>query len=476
MNDQNRQAWEQYEPSAGTTTRPLPPLPQQQPHQYGANSRHIRRGSEDVFTHVYDAPIDHNNVPHSIPLSTMEMGNDLAETKSLQSQIGALIPTARTNVLREVLKLLLNSQSLASVTATEPLCNFQHAPINPAVDFAPTMQHASDPLLGMAHVAWHSNQDTPAGVQCEWMPSVQPDPIVVQDHFQDAGFTSRTLNPERDLMNWTPAANNYDHHCSIFNDEEGAGSISHQVAETHSIQPTRDSVRSSHISISSAAAVARHLIHPFPLESGRESFQSSSSYDSTNTGWSLSSKHASKSSMASSIGNRSVRSLGAATMSSRPGPRKGHSRSTSNSSNTLPSNIPCTEPDCSTTFTRPSDRDRHIETQHDDRLYECLLHTCTSQCPEQCQDPHHSCAFRRGRRDKITAHLKEVHGENVTGKKLPESWLWLYIWQKSGWSCKSCGVVLGNWIENADAFEGHSEVCTGGLPNLVKRMSVEEST
>ncbi|KAF8848025.1 hypothetical protein BDZ45DRAFT_301130 [Acephala macrosclerotiorum] len=473
MNDQNRQAWERYERNASATTRPLPPLPHQQPHQLGPNSGQTRRVSEDVFAHGYDASIGHNNVPQSIPLSTMEMDNDSAETKSLQSQIGALIPTASTNVLREVLQLLTDPRSLEPVTITQSFCNSQHAPNNPVVSFVPPIQDAPDTQLGIDQLGWHLNRETLTNTKCEWMPSVRPDPVVVEGHFQNTAFPSSHLNGGHDSMNWIPATNNYDRLCSVFNDEEGARPISHQVADAHSFQQPRDSVRPNHLSISSAAAVARHLIHP--LESGRESFQSSSSYDSTNTGWSLSSKHTSKGSIASSIGNRSVRSLGAATMSSRSGPRKGHSRSSSNSSNTLPSNVPCTESDCTATFTRPSDRDRHIETQHDGRLYECLLHTCTSECPEQCQNPHHSGSFRRGRRDKITAHLKEVHGRNVTGKELPESWLWSYIWQKTGWSCSSCGVVLGNWIENSDAINGHSEVCTEGLlPDLVKRISMEE--
>lgn len=106
MNDQNRLAWERYEQNVGATTRPLPPLPHQQPHRFSQNSEQTRRAPEDVFAHGYDASIDHSNVSHSIPHSTMEMDNDSAETKSLQSQIGALIPTASTNVLREVLKLL----------------------------------------------------------------------------------------------------------------------------------------------------------------------------------------------------------------------------------------------------------------------------------------------------------------------------------------------------------------------------------
>ncbi len=157
------------------------------------------------------------------------------------------------------------------------------------------------------------------------------------------------------------------------------------------------------------------------------------------------------------------------------GTKKGHRRSTSNSGATAaPSNIPCAEPGCTATFTREAGLDRHMETIHGDVLYECLLNTCTSKCPKHCQNPQHSCAFPRSRKDKVRRHLQDVHQWKITMKELPKSWMRSYIRERAGWSCESCGAFLGNWIENSDTIDGHAIVCTDGLPTLIKRWSLEQ--
>jgi hypothetical protein len=221
-----------------------------------------------------------------------------------------------------------------------------------------------------------------------------------------------------------------------------------------------------------AVALNPYLIYPGRLENHRESTQSSSSYNSTNTGRSISSKHSSTTSVESRPSRLARPSL-SQTMSS--GSTKSHPRSNSNiMSSAGLSNIPCTEPECTATFTRNSDRERHIEAQHDNVKYKCLLHTCTSQCVFDCQDPQHGHAVPRSRRDKVRKHLEREHGWNIASKDVPESWLWSYIRQRTGWSCSSCGVFLGNWTENSDIISHHTKVCTEGLPNLIKRLSMEE--
>lgn len=101
MNDQNRQAWDRSVGASSSIGR------QQHSNLYASNLRRSGQPSDGVFTHSYDTSIGRNNAPHPAAPSTIGLGDDADETKSLQSQVGALIPTANSDVLREVLKLLI---------------------------------------------------------------------------------------------------------------------------------------------------------------------------------------------------------------------------------------------------------------------------------------------------------------------------------------------------------------------------------
>lgn len=462
--DDNSQAWEDYGRLAVPTSRFNS---QQRPNKPSTQTECISESQYSTLNfdghHARALAGQTHPAPNVIPQDDT--------TRALLSQVLFLIPTASPKVLQDIFELLTGSTATTLADGKTDTACLDSVSCKTNIDFVHTIQNSVEPTLATADQTWDMNDHLMSGAQFDWMPSVQIDPLVASPSF-DAGQSLISCDSGSESMHWVSFTDNFN---SIHNGSSPAsGNKSIQALSLNKPLPQirRDSSQS-------VQAVVPYLIHPERLDSSRDSVQSSSSYDSANTGRSTSSKHSSKVSVASSVGSRSVRSLGSrgilGTMSSGTGFKKGHSRSTSNSSNTMPSNIPCTEPDCQTTFTRESDRDRHMSTQHDDVLYECLLNTCTSRCPKHCQDPKHSCGFPRARRDKVRKHLETVHGWKITAKDIPQSWTWSYIRQQVGWSCRSCGAFLGNWTENSDVIAGHADVCNDGLPSLpslVKKMSM----
>jgi len=232
---------------------------------------------------------------------------------------------------------------------------------------------------------------------------------------------------------------------------------------------------------SNAAAAATLLLRQSFVKSKqdrtRDSVQSTSSYNSTNSDMSM--RWSSKHSSTSSLRGQSPPSL--RKPSQKPmhlSVKKLHRRSSSLSraSNSIPSSdIPCTYPGCTSTFTRDPDRIRHESVFHSNKVgYTCLLHTCAASCSELCTDRIHSSPYHNARPDKMKEHLEKVHNWSLKQGEIPEAFLRSYERQQRGWMCSSCGEDIGSWHDNRDNIAAHSMTCAAGLQASFKRMSVEE--
>lgn len=209
----------------------------------------------------------------------------------------------------------------------------------------------------------------------------------------------------------------------------------------------------------------------------RESVQSHSSYNSIDTDMGVTTGRSSVTSLESLSSRSSRRPPPQKTMSSSGSSllRKTHPRSSSlgGSANPL-SEISCTYPDCSRTFTREPDRIRHESSIHSTEVrYTCLLHTCTASCPDSCNNKDHNSPYQNSRADKMKEHLERVHGWRLKQNEIPKSFLKSYERQQRGWIC-ACGTILGSWHDDEDQIAAHSESCTEGLRMSFKRISVEE--
>ncbi|PMD67651.1 uncharacterized protein K444DRAFT_606561 [Hyaloscypha bicolor E] len=218
-----------------------------------------------------------------------------------------------------------------------------------------------------------------------------------------------------------------------------------------------------------AVARATLMLRPSSVRSKqdrtRDSVQSTSSYSPMNSD--MSTKWSSKCSSTSSFGGQSVSSF--RKPSQKPmhlSVKKPHSRSSSISraSNSIPSSdIPCTDPDCSKTFTRDPDRKRHESSFHKNKVgYTCLLHTCAASCPEPCTDKIHKSSYYNARPDKMKEHLEKVHGWRLKQSEIPEEFRHSYEWQQRGWVCSYCWEDIGSWHDDRDKIAAHHRICRQG--------------
>ncbi|KAH6666808.1 hypothetical protein B0J14DRAFT_188677 [Halenospora varia] len=141
--------------------------------------------------------------------------------------------------------------------------------------------------------------------------------------------------------------------------------------------------------------------------------------------------------------------------------------------------VPCSYSTCPTTFGRDADRVRHEATKHStDGGFICLLHTCSSSCPEKCTNKQHKMPpYRNARADKMKDHLHRAHNWTLKQKEIPKAFSKNLKHGPLGWTC-GCGIFLGNWHEDEADIVAHVEACNGepdqALELDFKRLSVED--
>ncbi|KAH8649708.1 hypothetical protein BGZ60DRAFT_198781 [Tricladium varicosporioides] len=141
--------------------------------------------------------------------------------------------------------------------------------------------------------------------------------------------------------------------------------------------------------------------------------------------------------------------------------------------------VPCSYPMCSITFSRDADRVRHESVKHSTQGgYICLLHTCSSSCPDNCENKQHKAhPYRNARADKMKDHLHRAHNWTLKQKEIPKAFSKNLKHSRMGWTC-GCGIFLGNWHEDEQDIVKHVETCNGepdqALEVDFKRLSVED--
>lgn len=208
----------------------------------------------------------------------------------------------------------------------------------------------------------------------------------------------------------------------------------------------------------------------------RDSNLSISSYNSADTDISVNTKHSSMTSLESQSSRSSRKFCPQRSSGSSISLKKTHGRSSSLSvASNPPSEILCAHPNCTTTFTRESDRARHEASKHNSRpSYTCLLHTCAKSCQDDCKNRQHNLPYHNARPDKMKEHLEKEHGWSLKQGDIPKSFLKPYERHQRGWVCRICKIDIGSWHDKECDIEAHSEHCTEGLQTSFKRMSVEE--
>ena len=257
------------------------------------------------------------------------------------------------------------------------------------------------------------------------------------------------------------------------------------------------------VASTAAAFILRQKLIGTVQDLNRDSMQTLSSYNSVDTDTTLVTRPSSTSTLPSQVSQPPRKLPPQRTMSSAFSSKKTHRRisSTGSSSSSTPApRIPCTVPSCSTTFGRPSDRDRHMSSQHDTNSgFTCLLHTCSKFCPDNCSNKEHTRPPLSGsRQDKMKEHLEKVHGRKLkTMNDVPAAFEngSHFEREKRGWRCVACGKWLGSWWdEGLDGEAGGKQMiqrhasgsCFGGsmtvgngedeleLQTALKRLSVED--
>lgn len=226
-----------------------------------------------------------------------------------------------------------------------------------------------------------------------------------------------------------------------------------------------------------AALLQRQAVTGSKQDVNRDSVQSTSSYNSIETDMSINTKHSSITTVDSQSSRSSRKLPPQKTMSSSVSSvsKKTHRRSSSlGGGSNPPSEIPCTYPGCTSTFTREPDRIRHESSIHKTEVgYTCLLHTCAVSCPDDCTDKHHNSPYQNARPDKMKEHLEKAHGWKLKQSDIPKSFLKSYHRQRRGWIC-GCGTSVGSWHDNEDRIAAHYVSCTARLQASFRRMSMEE--
>ena len=228
-----------------------------------------------------------------------------------------------------------------------------------------------------------------------------------------------------------------------------------------------------------AAEAARQLRQGFirrKQKGNRDSNLSIISYNSADTDISVNTKHSSMTSLESQSSRSSRKFCPQRSSGSSISLKKTHGRSSSLSvASNPPSEILCTYPNCTTTFTREPDRARHEASKHNSRpSFTCLLHTCAKSCQDDCKNRQHNLPYYNARADKMKEHLEKEHGWSLRQRDIPTSFLKPYERHQRGWRCRVCKADLGSWHDKECDIEAHPEHCMEDLHISFKRMSVEE--
>ncbi|KAF4630256.1 hypothetical protein G7Y89_g7891 [Cudoniella acicularis] len=434
--------------------------------QSGASGPSMYNGN---FSHDHLAGPGNN--PHAAgQLSKRVRSNSDEESQARLPQILGLLSRASTDDLHKILLFLKGDST--------------------ALSSDPWMDHASRPSLSqpngrnVASGAQQFHASTEAISQSAFAPANNVDQYQ-QQWMQPVHDSSHDPNAGTFMSDYSGFPLNYPTPSRV--------SMPIQSTTYHTPPPPRSHVsQPPPLTDSAASTVAAFILRQKMIgniqDLNRDSVQTMSSFSSMETDITPSTNRSSTTTLSSQTSQPPRKLPPQKTMSSSTSSKKTHRRIPSTGSSTVSSpapRIPCTHPTCTTTFGRPSDRVRHLESIHNNNSgYTCLLHTCSQSCPDACKNEEHiKRPLRNARQDKMKEHLEKVHGWRLEKMSdVPTAFGKSAEWEreKRGWRCGLCGKELGSWwdVDGRREIEEHAESCTGELEleiqGALKRLSVED--